>query len=505
MKKPANTANGQCGGHRRHTRGVYLIAAGLAAGLMTLTGALDGGPPRQSGWRPVPGVRPAAAEEKLKAGMVDPKTGKKIKYWVAPMDPTYIRKEPGKSPMGMDLVPVYEDDNQTPESPDTIRVDPATIQNMGVRTGLVERKPAEKTIRTFGNITYDETLIYAVNTKFDGWIERLFVDFEGQQVKRGQPLFSIYSPALVTAQEEYLLALEQYRQLGESDFPQVRESARRLLEAARTRLRYWDVSEAQIRQLEKDDRVRKALTVYSPANGVVIKKDALEGHFVKAGEHQYEIADLSRVWVDVDIYAYELPWVRKGMEAQMELNYIPGERFTGHVLFIYPYLNAKTRTATLRLEFPNPEDRLKPDMYATIYLYANLGKEVLVIPQEAVIDSGLRKVVFLALGEGRFRPREVKLGLEVNETQVQVLEGLKAGERIVTSAQFMLDSESRLQEAIQKMLEPQKAPAAGSKGGTEDLDMSGMKMDDDLDMQGLSMDGSPDGPPSKTPKPPQKP
>lgn len=173
----------------RHKRGVYLIVAGLAAGLITLTGSLGDGTPRRSGWLPVPGVRPAAAEEKLKAGMIDPKTGKKIKYWAAPMDPTYIRKEPGKSPMGMDLVPVYEDDSQTPESPSTIRIDPATIQNMGVRTAVVERKPAKKTIRTFGNITYDETLIYAVNTKFDGWIERLFVDFEGEQVKRGQPLF----------------------------------------------------------------------------------------------------------------------------------------------------------------------------------------------------------------------------------------------------------------------------------------------------------------------------
>ncbi len=477
----------------RHKRGVYLIVAGLAAGLITLTGSLGDGTPRRSGWLPVPGVRPAAAEEKLKAGMIDPKTGKKIKYWAAPMDPTYIRKEPGKSPMGMDLVPVYEDDSQTPESPSTIRIDPATIQNMGVRTAVVERKPAKKTIRTFGNITYDETLIYAVNTKFDGWIERLFVDFEGEQVKRGQPLFSIYSPALVTAQEEYLLALEQYRQLGESDFPQVRESARRLREAARTRLRYWDVSDAQIQRLEKDDRVRKALTVYSPASGVVIKKNALEGHFVKAGEHQYEIANLSRVWVDVDIYAYELPWVHKGMEAQMELNYIPGKRFTGPVLFIYPYLNAKTRTATLRLEFPNSENLLKPDMYATIYLYANLGEEVLVIPQEAVIDSGLRKIVFLALGEGRFRPRVVKLGLEVNEMQVQVLEGLQAGERIVTSAQFMLDSESRLQEAIQKMLEPQKEPAAAGEDAKQDLDMSGMTMGDKPDTKGPSMEKAPSG------------
>jgi len=402
-----------------------------------------------------------AAKEQLKAGMVDPKTGKKIKYYVSPMDPTYIRNEPGKSPMGMDLVPVYEEEGETKEPASTIRIDPATMQNMGVRLGRVERKPLVKDIRTVGFIEYDETKIFTVNTKFSGWIEKLYVDFVGDEVKKGQPLFDIYSPDLVTAQEEYLLALEQYRKLSNAAYDRVRESAERLLKASRTRLRYWDLTDKQIEKIGRTESARKTLTVYSPASGVVTKKDAFEGHYVKAGEHQFTIADLSTVWVDVDIYEYELPWVRKGMAAEMELAYLPGTRLKGKVLFIYPYLNTKTRTAKIRLQFSNPNYELKPGMYADIYLRASLGENALVVPQEAVIFSGVRRLVFLSLGKGRFQPREVKIGVEVNQNEYQVLEGLEEGEEIVLSAQFMLDSESRLQEAIQKMMELRERAPGG--------------------------------------------
>jgi len=402
-----------------------------------------------------------AAEEKLKAGMVDPKTGKKIKYYVSPMDPTYIRDEPGKSPMGMDLVPVYEEEGEEKEPASTIRIDPVTMQNMGVRLGVVERRPLVKDIRTVGFIEYDETKIYTVNTKYNGWIEKLYVDFVGDEVKKGQSLFDIYSPDLVTAQEEYLLALEQYRKLSNSAYDRVRESAERLLKASRTRLRYWDLTDKQIEKIGRTEGIRKTIIVYSPASGVVTKKDAFEGHYVKAGEHQYTIADLSTVWVDVDIYEYELPWVSKGMAAEMELAYLPGTRLKGKVLFIYPYLNTKTRTAKVRLQFSNPDYQLKPGMYADIYLKASLGDDALVIPQEAVIFSGVRRLVFVSLGKGRFRPQEVKIGVEVNQNEYQVIEGLKEGEEIVLSAQFMLDSESRLQEAIQKMLELRKREPGG--------------------------------------------
>jgi Cu(I)/Ag(I) efflux system membrane fusion protein len=408
------------------------------------------------------GISPAfAAKQELKAGMVDPKTGKKIKYWVAPMNPSYIRDKPGKSPMGMDLVPVYEEEGEQKEPASTIRIDPVTMQNMGVRMGRVERKTLVKNIRTVGNVIYDETKIFTVNTKFSGWIEKLYVDFVGDAVKKGQPLFEIYSPDLVTAQEEYLLALEQYHRLSDASYPRVRQVAEGLLKASRTRLQYWDLTDEQIDQIRSSGKIRKTLTVYSPATGVVTKKSAFEGHFVKQGEMQYEIVNLATVWVDVDIYEYELPWVKKGMPAEMELAYIPGKHFKGKVLFIYPYLETKTRTATLRLEFVNPNYELKPGMYADIFLKSTVAKNALVVPQEAVIFSGMRRIVYISLGEGKFEPREIKLGLEGNANEYQVLDGLKAGEEIVLSAQFMLDSESRLQEAIQKMLELRKREPGG--------------------------------------------
>jgi Cu(I)/Ag(I) efflux system membrane fusion protein/cobalt-zinc-cadmium efflux system membrane fusion protein len=402
-----------------------------------------------------------AAKQELKAGMVDPKTGKKIKYWASPMDPTYIRNEPGKSPMGMDLVPVYEEEGEAKEPASTIRIDPVTMQNMGVRLGRVQRKTLIKHIRTVGNITYDETKIFTVNTKFNGWIEKLYVNFVGENVKKGQPLFDIYSPDLVTAQAEYLLALRQYRSLSKNSYSRIREGAQRLLEASHTRLRYWDLTNEQIEQISKTGKVQKTLTIYSPAFGVVTKKIAFKGHYVKKGEHQYEIVDLSSVWVDVDVYEYELPWVRKGIPADMELAYIPGKRFKGEVLFIYPYLEAKTRTVKLRLAFHNPNYQLKPGMYANVFLKSVIDRDSLVIPQEAVIDSGVRQIVFVAVGEGRFQPREVNIGLEGNENDYQVLAGLNEGEEIVLSAQFMLDSESRLREAIQKMLKLQQRTPGG--------------------------------------------
>ncbi len=405
--------------------------------------------------------RAFAAKQELKAGMIDPETGKKIKYWTSPMDPTYIRDEPGKSPMGMELVPVYEEEGEEKEPTSTIRIDPATMQNMGVRLGRVQRKSLVKDIRTVGNITYDETKIFTVNTKFNGWIEKLFVNFVGDEVKKGQPLFEIYSPELVTVQEEYLLALDQYNRLSNSSYARVREGAERLLKASRTRMRFWDLTEAQMEKIGKSGKIQKTLTVYSPASGVVTKKDAFEGHYVKEGVHQYEIVDLSSVWVDVDVYEYELPWVRKGMAAEMDLSYIPGKKYTGKVLFIYPYLDTKTRTAKLRLEFANPGYQLKPGMYANILLKRVVAKNSLVIPQEAVIDSGVRQIVFVAVGEGKFQPREVNIGLEVNENEFQVLDGLQEGEEIVLSAQFMLDSESRLREAIQKMLELRRRAPGG--------------------------------------------
>lgn len=425
--------------------------------------------------------------EGLKAGDVDPKTGKVIKYWVAPMDPTYIRNEPGKSPMGMDLVPEYEEGDGEKLPASTIKIDPVTALNMGVRTAKVQKVELKKSIRALGTVTYDETRIYTVNLKFDGWIEKLYVSFVGESVTKGQPLFEIYSPELVTAQEEYLLAVNQFDALSQSPYPAVRENSERLLKAARQRLQYWDLGKKQIANLRKTGRATKNLTVYSPATGVVIKKEAFNGHYARAGMHQYEIADLSRVWVDAEVYEYELPFIHKNMPVAMELSYLPGKRLEGKVIFIYPFLNPETRTVKLRLTYDNKEGLLKPDMYANVYIESLIDPAALVVPQEAVIDSGLRKVVFVALGGGKFEPRPVKLGMEGSDNSFQVLEGLSEGESIVTSAQFMFDSESRLREAIQKMLEARNVTPDQLSG--DDLDMSDLGMDDtDLDMSDLDMD-----------------
>jgi RND family efflux transporter MFP subunit len=277
------------------------------------------------------------------------------------------------------------------------------------------------------------------------------------------------------------------------------------LQASRTRLLYWDHTDEQIREIERTGKTRKTVTIHSPASGVVVIRKATEGSYFKAGKRMYKIADLSTVWVDVEIYEYDLPWIHQGMAAEMELPYAPGKRFHGKVLYIYPYLNPQTRTATLRLEFPNPNYELKLDMYANVYLKSTVSQESLVIPQESLIRSGVRNLVFISLGKGRFEPREIKLGLEGNDNEYQVLEGLSEGEEIVTSAQFMFDSESRLHEAIQKMLEvrqtssPDKQAAGKIAKGEEqstsdDSDMSGMTMEtkqDDLDMSGITMEDSP--------------
>jgi membrane fusion protein, copper/silver efflux system len=462
-----------------------------AAVLMGLNGFLPGALGLKN-FELVPGTGTAMAAEKLKAGMVDPKTGKKIKYWAAPMDPTYIRNEPGQSPMGMDLIPVYEEEGEEKEPASTIRIDPVTVQNMGVRLGKVHAKKLTKSIRAFGNITYDETRLYSVNTKFDGWIEKLHVDFLGDRVTKGQPLFDIYSPELFAAQQEYLLALQQRDTMSSNVSKSVRSGAQRMLNATRKRLEYWDLTPKQIDRIEQTGEISKTITVFSPADGVVTLKKAFEGHYVKAGVHQYEIADLSRVWVDVEIYEYEFPWIEKGMPAEMTLAYIPGKKFQGHVLYVYPYMEPITRTAKLRLEFDNLDLKLKPNMYADVYLKSALPAETLVVPQEAVIDSGVRKIVFVSQGNGRFEPREITSGVEGDNYEVQVLEGLKAGEKIVVSGQFMLDSESRLQEAIRKMLAARQQTGTTEEQG-EDLDVSDLSMDgdtpdDDLDMSDLKMD-----------------
>jgi len=387
---------------------------------------------------------------------------RKIKYWQAPMDPTYIRNEPGKSPMGMDLVPVYED-----EVPDSggIQIDPVTAQNMGIRTEVAVYRKLARTIRTVGLVTYEDQRQFSVNSKIDGWIERLFVNQEGQQVIKGQPLMELYSPELVAAQQEYLLALQNSNKLVQSPFPEIAESAKRLLDASRTRLRYWDIDEKQIRNLEQSREVRKTLTLYSPYHGVVTMKKALEGMRVMAGEELLQISDISKIWVNADVYEYELPWVKVGQTALVELSFAPGKALKGKITYIYPYLQNDSRTVKARVELANPGFELKPDMYANVSIETQAVEGALAIPVNAVLNSGKGQTVFVARGDGKFEPRAVTTGVSDDAGFVQILSGLNEGDAAVVSAQFMLDSESKLREAIQKMMEPKKEePSAGQQG-----------------------------------------
>jgi Cu(I)/Ag(I) efflux system membrane fusion protein/cobalt-zinc-cadmium efflux system membrane fusion protein len=404
---------------------------------------------------------------------------RKVLYWRAPMDPNHISDKPGKSPMGMDLVPVYADAEESP-SAHTIRIDPVTIQNMGIRTTVVKRGPLVKTIRTVGRVDYDEQRVTFIDTKFNGWIETLYVDKTGQHVEKDERLFDVYSPELYAAQEEYLAAVRNLPRLEQSPFVPAREEAAKLVEAAVTKLRYMDVSDEQIETLRQRGKVEKALTIHSPARGIVTDKMALEGMYVKPGMRLYTIADLSRVWVYVDVYEYQLPWIGVGQSALMTLPYVPGKEFAGKVVYVYPYLEQQTRVIKVRLEFENPALELKPGMYANIQLESELKRDALLVPREAYIDSGTRQVAFVDLGNGKFAPRDLQVGVEAEDAMVEVLYGLDEGEVVVTSGQFMLDAESKLKEAVAKMMEAErvkttKRPGAAavsavtqSPGSTED-------------------------------------
>ncbi|UCC79486.1 MAG: efflux RND transporter periplasmic adaptor subunit, partial [Candidatus Zixiibacteriota bacterium] len=371
----------------------------------------------------------------------------KVAYWVAPMDPTYIRNEPGKSPMGMDLVPVYENDI----AGSVIRIDPITSQNMGLRMALVEKQRLSRTINTVAHLTYDEQKMFSINAKVSGWIEKLYVDYEGKEVQKGQPLLEIYSPELVAAQREYLSALKNYERLENASLESARKGAGELLDAARDRLLLWDISEKQIDGLRKTGTVKKTMTLYSPADGYVISKSVIEGDKISPGMPLFKIADLSTVWAIAHIYDYELPFISTGQKARLTMPYLPGQEFDGRISFIYPYLDNKNRSVEVRVEIPNKDMALKPNMYGTVTIESRLPGERVVIPDQAVIRSGVRDLVFISLGDGKFMPREVKPGASGENGVVEVVSGLNPGDVVVTSSQFMLDSESRLREATSKI------------------------------------------------------
>ena len=372
---------------------------------------------------------------------------RKVKFYKSTMMPGEISQKPGKDSMGMDMVPVYEEEAGAADA-SIISIDPVTVQNMGIRTAEVTRGPLRKIIRTVGVVDYDETALTDVTVKYKGWIEKLFVDSTGKEVKQGEPLFEIYSPDLVPAQNEYLIALG------------AGVGSQNLKASALRKLKNFDVSADQIATLEKTHAIKKTLRVNAPRSGIVVEKMAVQGQMVDAGMKLYRLADLSLVWVQSQIYEQDLPAVKLGQEAEVTLTYLPDRKFVGRVTYIYPTLDEKTRTAKVRMEFHNPGLFLKPGMFAKVELKANLDKSALLVADSAVLRSGEKNTVFVALEGGKFEPRTVVIGARGEGNNYAVLKGLKEGERVVTSGQFMLDSESQLKEAIQKMTEPGKPQAA---------------------------------------------
>lgn len=358
------------------------------------------------------------------------------------MHPQIVRDKPGQCPIcGMDLMPVRVDGTQA----GTVKIDPVTLQNIGVRTAPVAVEPLRHTIRTTGHFMMDEEGEHTVSLKVGGWVETLYADFDGQIVRKGEPLLELYSPELVATQEEYLLALRNARRLEGGPGA---DDAQRLLEAARRRLRYWDLTAAQVEELEETGTPRRTVTFYAPASGEVMHHKVTEGQRVESGQALLDIVDISKVWLIVDVYEQDLPWVSVGMPSRIELASEPGKTYAGRVGYIYHMLKKDTRSARARIELPGGHHTLlKPGAYATVYLQGEQTASTPVVPAEAVVRTGDRELVILALDDGRFRPQPVTAGLQANG-KVQILDGLTGGERVVTSAQFLIDSEAKLSSAL---------------------------------------------------------
>lgn len=374
-------------------------------------------------------------------------------FYRNPMNPEITSPVPAKDHMGMDYIPVYADEDRDGPA-GTVTIDPVTVQNIGVRTASVERKTIAREIHTVGRVDYDEQRIARLHPKTQGWIEELRIGTTGALIEHDEILLSIYSPQLVSSQQEYLLAVKNYETLANSPFEDVRRGASDLVDSSLDRLRLLDVPEHQIEMLKENREVMKLLHIHSPTEGIVINVGAREGQFVTPQSELYMIADLASVWVFVDIFEEELPWVNVGDEAEMRVMAVPGTIFRGRLTYIYPYAESRTRTIKARLEFDNSDLLLKPDMFADVTIHASPRENAVVVPSEAVIRSGLKEQVFLIRAPGKFEPREVEVGLS-GSGLTEIRQGLDPGDQVVVSAQFLIDSESKLREAAAKMREPE--------------------------------------------------
>jgi len=384
------------------------------------------------------------------------KKEKKLLYWVAPMDPNYRRDKPGKSPMGMDLEPVYSDgdegDNSDEKGP-VVKISAAVENNLGVRTANVESGKLWRKIDTVGYVGLDESKVSHIHLRVDGWIEKLAIDSVGDRVKKGQRLFDLYSPKLVNSMEEYLQAL--------------RSNNQRLITASREKLVSLGVSQKQIDRLKKNRKVSQTISVYASQDGIVSMLMAREGMYVQPKNEIMTLADLSSVWVMAEVFESQSAWVELGQPADVELSFIPGRTWEGKVDYIYPSLDAKNRTLKVRLRFDNPGETLKPNMYANVTIFGGAKENVLSVPREALLRSGGSERLIIAKGNGRFAQRMVVAGMESGDF-VEIKSGISAGEKVVTSAQFLIDSEASMKASLARMTDPAPAPEekAGPAKGT---------------------------------------
>lgn len=359
---------------------------------------------------------------------------REVLYWVAPMDPKFRRDEPGKSPMGMDLVPVYADD--VDKRPGVVAIDPTVVQNLGVRTRPAEKGSLARRIETVGYIGYDEDTVQHVHTRVDGWIEKLATKASGDPVKKGQLLFELYSPALVNAQQEYLAAVSSNNTM--------------LLRASKDRLKALGLTDTEISRLDRERQAMQRVRVYAEDDGVIAHLGAREGIFVTPATEVMSVAQLDRVWVLAEVFERQAGWVRPGQRASVKLDYLPGEVLSGTVDYVYPELDPQTRTLKVRLRFDNESQTLRPNMFARVIIEGDPVDDVVHVPREALIRGGKVNRVVVALGQGRFQSRAVELGIESGD-RVVIRKGIAAGDRVVTSAQFLIDSESNIDSALQRL------------------------------------------------------
>lgn len=388
-----------------------------------------------------------AAAPTLAASAEPAKKEKKLRFYRNPMGLPDTSPVPKKDPMGMDYIPVYEgEEDDEPASANQIKISTEKVQKLGVRTEQAQLRTLDKVVRAAGRIELDERRIYAISPKFEGYVERLHVNVTGQPVGKGQPLFEVYSPELVSAQREYAIAAQGVESLKEAG-GQAQSGMKQLADSSLLRLRNWDISDEQIKSLAKSGETKRTLTFRSPVAGIVTEKKALQGMRFMPGDALYQVADLSAVWVVADVFEQDIGLVKPGAKASVKIGAYPNKVFEGTITYVYPTLTAATRTVPVRVELPNPGQLLKPAMFAQVELPVGAKGQVVTVPTSAVIDSGTRRIVLVQAKEGRFEPREVKLG-ERSDSYVEVIEGVKNGEPVVVAANFLIDAESNLKAAV---------------------------------------------------------